>query len=552
MSNQITQTNQLPVDTVQAIVFFATESENHENLRTLCAYRTVNHCWKIAVDSGLFEMFWRIATSENSLFRTCIPLMDPSKIEKLSTATFIKGFYPSYNKIPDDEVPRLYWKLTCQDPTSRKDWEMRAAIQHTCDSFEKQTKSIQNNPACQKVLTSPVLLKFACLQTELQNPRLGILPSEHSCDIPLETIWRKFIQHRKDCLKDIVKAVDIRAWVANPANSQMIGMFRSLSPAFVGLTQLSPEIGKFTNLQSLDISHNKLIFLPESIGNLTSLTSFFAEDNQLLSLPDSFGNLVNLENVHLSHNQLLTIPRSLGNITNQNCLFWMDNNPCLFNLNSKLCLEEKLTNREWLYYSASHKKIYLSETMRSFTACTTHQCLSPLAALCKSILLQEDQPFEAEQPLLDELFSQLPQEMQNQIKKNLGPAFQDNPCKNQVELAKAIITTLKTQFKDLSDSQRKLVYFLVWDLAGQPPSSSTNWGEIYGSQNVMLLIDAFAIATAIGKYEALSVDQKKLVHFHNWILAEKPPGDNWGEVHLFDDKARFLKALSLATGEGTQ
>ncbi|MBS0651083.1 MAG: leucine-rich repeat domain-containing protein [Verrucomicrobia bacterium] len=532
MCNQITQTNQLPVDTIQSIVFFATESANHEDLHTLCASRTVNHGWKIAVDSGYFEMFWRIATSENSLFRTCIPLMNPSEIEKLTTATFIKGFYPSYNKIPDDEVPRLYWKLTCQDPTDRKDWEMRSAIQHTCNSFEKQTKSIQDNPSCQKVLGSPVLLKFACLSTELQNPRLGILPSEHSCDIALETVWRKFIQHRKDGLKDIVKAVDIRAWVANPDNAQMIGMFRSLSPAFVPLTQLPPELCKFTGLQYLDISHNKLTFLPESIGNLTSLTSFFANDNQLLSLPDSFGNLVNLDNVHLSNNQLLTIPRSLGNITDQNCLFWMDDNPCLFNLNSKLCLEEKLTQREWLYFSASHKKIHLSETIRSFTACISHQCISPLAALCKSILLQEDQPFEAEQPLLAELFSQLPQEMQNQIKANLGPGFQDPPCKNQVQLANAIISTLQSQFENLSDGQRKLVYYLVWDMAGQPPTSNKNWGECEGSKNVMLLIDAFAVAKAIWKYEALTEDQKKLVHFHNWNLAETPQ-EKTGERSIY-------------------
>jgi len=555
MSNQITHTNQLPVDTVATIVFCASESQGRTDITTICCARGVNHCWKIAVDSRVFEKFWQIACSENSLFRTCIPLMDPSEIGKICTAVFLKGFYPSHNEIRDDDVPRLYWQVTCQDPSNREVGEMRRAIKYTCDSLENQTKSIQSNPSCQKVLGSPVLLKFAFMATELQNPQLRICPSEHNADASLEKMWGTFIERNK-FLKDLfelpVKAVDIRAWVADPANAPKLGAFTSLNLSGIGLTQLPPEIGKFVNLQTLDISENKLTFLPDSIGNLTFLMKITANNNQLLSLPNSFGKLINLNYVDLNDNQLLTIPRSLHNITDQNCIFWMDNNPCLFNLNRKLSLENKLTKKEYIYDSDSRKKIYLSETMRSFMACTAHQCLSPLAAFCKAIHLQVDQPFEAEQPLLTELFSQLPQEMQNQIKKNLGPAFQNNPCKNQVQLAKAIITTLKTQFEDLSDSQRKLVYFLVWDLAGQPPSSSTNWGEINGSQNVMLLIDAFAIATAIGKYEALTEDQKKMVHFHNWNLAEKPPGDNWGEVHLMDDKARFLKALSLATGEGIQ
>jgi len=537
MTNQITPNKPLSMDTIATIVFCASESQEQSNITTICAARGVNHCWKIAVDSRVFEKFWQIATSENSLFHLCVPHLNPSEIGKICTATFLKGFYPSHNEISDDDVPRLYWQVTCQDPSNREVGEMRRAIKYTCDSLEGQTKSIQSNPSCHKVLGSPVLLKFACMASELQNPRLGILPSDHSSDIALETMWKKVIEqstHNK--LELPVKAADIRLWLQNPDNAVLIRKMAHLNLSRLGLTQLPPEIGKFTGLQTLVLSKNKLTFLPESICNLQFLYNLYVEDNQLLSLPNSIGNLNFLHNIQINNNQLQTLPRSIINL-NQTCSINLDNNPCLFLLDGKLALKK-------------HSPLLADQVCGAWRKCAAYQCLSPLASLCQSIHLQVDQPFEAEQPLLTELFSQLPQEMQNQIKKNLGPAFQDNPCKNQAELAKAIITTLKTQFEALSDSQRKLVYYLVWDIAGQPPECGDDWGQYYGSQNVMLLIDAFAIATAIGKYEALSVDQKKLVHFHNWTLAETPPGDNWGEVHLMDDKARFLKALSLATGEG--
>jgi hypothetical protein len=542
MAIQITPNKPLSTDNIATIVFCASESQEQSDITTICAARGVNHCWKIAVDSRVFEKFWQIATSENSLFHLCIPHLNPSEIGKICTATFLKGFYPSHNEISDDDVPRLYWQVTCQDPSNREVGEMRRAIKYTCDSLENQTKSIQSNPSCQKVLGSPVLLKFACLATELQSPRLGISPSEHNSDIALETMWKKVIEQSTpnnlelDGLELPVKASDIRLWLHNPDNAVLIRKMVHLNLSGLGLTQLPPEIGKFTGLQTLVLSNNKLTFLPESICNLPFLYNLYVEDNQLLNLPNSIGKLNFLHNIQINNNQLQTLPLSIINL-NPICSINMNNNPCLFMLDRTLSLK-------------NHDLLLADQVCSAWSKCTAYQCLSPLASLCQSIHLQADQPFEAEHPLLDELFSQLPQEMQNQIKTNLGPAFQNNPCKNQAELAKAIISTLKTQFEALSDSQRKLVYYLVWDIAGQPPECGDDWAEYYGSQNVMLLIDAFAIAAAIGKYEALPEDQKKLVHFHNWNLAETPPGENWGEVHLLDDKARFLKALAFATGEG--
>ena len=51
-----------------------------------------------------------------------------------------------------------------------------------------------------------------------------------------------------------------------------------------GLTVLPPEIGKLTNLQTLNLSHNKLSSLPAEFGHL-HLTKLTLDDNPLESLP---------------------------------------------------------------------------------------------------------------------------------------------------------------------------------------------------------------------------------------------------------------------------
>ena len=68
------------------------------------------------------------------------------------------------------------------------------------------------------------------------------------------------------------------------------------------------------NLETLDLSHNKLKQLPDSFDNLFVLKQFDCHDNLLESLPDSFGHLSDLDKSNCSHNNLKTLPETIGEL----------------------------------------------------------------------------------------------------------------------------------------------------------------------------------------------------------------------------------------------
>jgi Leucine-rich repeat (LRR) protein len=65
---------------------------------------------------------------------------------------------------------------------------------------------------------------------------------------------------------------------------------------------------------TLNLSHNRLVSLPNCIENLSSLTVLDLSYNQLSELPAALGNLRTLLTLRLSHNQLSELPTQLGNL----------------------------------------------------------------------------------------------------------------------------------------------------------------------------------------------------------------------------------------------
>lgn len=74
------------------------------------------------------------------------------------------------------------------------------------------------------------------------------------------------------------------------------------------------DILNFKNLQTLDISHNKLRSLPKDIGKLKELVSLNLTSNELKELPTSLGRLKNLKSLMLTRNRITSFPRSLGKL----------------------------------------------------------------------------------------------------------------------------------------------------------------------------------------------------------------------------------------------
>lgn len=102
---------------------------------------------------------------------------------------------------------------------------------------------------------------------------------------------------------------------------------KSLDLSNQGLTALPKYVLGRTDLQALNISHNKLTgALPAEIRQLKNLKILNISDNQMTGLPAEVGQLDKLEVLDLSNNQLTGLPYELGNLKNLKILILTGNN----------------------------------------------------------------------------------------------------------------------------------------------------------------------------------------------------------------------------------
>lgn len=108
-------------------------------------------------------------------------------------------------------------------------------------------------------------------------------------------------------------------------------------PNFNKLTHLSlnwnkidrlPELDNthLNNLEELDLSGNKITFIPNSWTKLSKLTNLYVYNNKLQQLPEDIGNLSQLRILYLDKNAITNLPPSLGNLSNLNTLGLSENN----------------------------------------------------------------------------------------------------------------------------------------------------------------------------------------------------------------------------------
>lgn len=94
-----------------------------------------------------------------------------------------------------------------------------------------------------------------------------------------------------------------------------ISLYEVMLASFNCLSSLpSPLPLHLPHLNHIDLSHNRLMELPDSFGLLFHLRIVILDHNQLRILPDSICNLRKLEKVDLSYNRLTELPSDLGNL----------------------------------------------------------------------------------------------------------------------------------------------------------------------------------------------------------------------------------------------
>lgn len=90
---------------------------------------------------------------------------------------------------------------------------------------------------------------------------------------------------------------------------------QSLSLSNNKLTTLPATVSELRQLQSLSLSNNKLTALPVAVSELRQLQSLFLSGNQLTALPESVSELKQLQSLYLSDNRLTALPEMLGKWT---------------------------------------------------------------------------------------------------------------------------------------------------------------------------------------------------------------------------------------------
>jgi hypothetical protein len=91
------------------------------------------------------------------------------------------------------------------------------------------------------------------------------------------------------------------------------------------LIEIDNELGRFINLQKLEIRFTPLSRLPESIGQLVRLKQLIIDGNKLHELPETIRNLIELKEINVSENKLAHLPDGIGYLTNLTYLNIYDN-----------------------------------------------------------------------------------------------------------------------------------------------------------------------------------------------------------------------------------
>jgi Leucine-rich repeat (LRR) protein len=116
---------------------------------------------------------------------------------------------------------------------------------------------------------------------------------------------------------------DIKAALGNSENVFMLRLNslqhdvveKSLIISTDGIKKLSPRIGEFINLETLEININGITFLPAELGKLKKLTTLSANLNKLSTLPPEMGDLKNLIMLDLGKNNFMQFPGLITQFT---------------------------------------------------------------------------------------------------------------------------------------------------------------------------------------------------------------------------------------------
>jgi len=99
---------------------------------------------------------------------------------------------------------------------------------------------------------------------------------------------------------------------------QLLGLrtLRSLNLRANRLSMVPTELcERLVDLEFLNLSENRIQYLPENISSLARLRTFRLQSNELTELPDGIGRLPLLTELRLEHNHLERLPGAIGKLS---------------------------------------------------------------------------------------------------------------------------------------------------------------------------------------------------------------------------------------------
>lgn len=133
-----------------------------------------------------------------------------------------------------------------------------------------------------------------------------------------------------DSIGNLTSLREVRIWGHLTELPDSVGRWRQLEKLNLTgnhLTTLPTTIGQLANLRDLDVHDNRLTGLPPEIGQLTNLAKLNASarfnqpEEGLQMLPPEIGQLVNLDVLTLNHAQLTELPTEIGNLLKLRCFY---------------------------------------------------------------------------------------------------------------------------------------------------------------------------------------------------------------------------------------
>ena len=186
------------------------------------------------------------------------------------------------------------------------------------------------NFASNKLYTLPdSMSQLTNLRTLLPNSnRLGNVPASVLEQGPLKVL--QFISRSNSCRSTgeldlagfgLAKYPGVHSFHGRPYHSGCHGMccaddMYSMLSLQKGLGAISAERAGRVQLHVLDLSDNKIAFIPIELGLLTSLTILSVARNALFELPAEIGRLTNLEILAVDQNKLFQLPPEIVSLSN--------------------------------------------------------------------------------------------------------------------------------------------------------------------------------------------------------------------------------------------